>query len=61
MLEVDLRRESERERAAVLIQRRLLEAVDDDDLDRPAAGFQLQPELLLHRGEDVRRIGIRGR
>jgi hypothetical protein len=41
-----------------LIQPWLLESVDDDDLDRSAAGFQLQSELLLYRGEEVGGIGI---
>lgn len=44
----------------VLVDRLPLEAVDDDHFDRAAAGLQLQPELLLHRREDVRRVGIRG-
>lgn len=34
-----------------LVQRRLLEAVDDHDFDRPATALQLQPQLLLDRGE----------
>src|SRR5262245_49771355 len=41
-----------------LIQRRLFEAVDDEDLDRPAPALQLQPQLLLQSGKEVRRVGI---
>src|SRR5262245_14900346 len=41
-----------------LVERRLLEAIDDDDLDRPASALKLQPKLLLHCGENVRRIRI---
>jgi len=42
-----------------LVQHRLLEAVDNDELDGTAGAFQLQPQLLLHRGEEVGRVEIR--
>src|SRR5688572_7311715 len=45
----------------LLVQGRLLEAIDDDDLHRPAGALQLQAQLLLYRREEVRAVRIRGR
>jgi hypothetical protein len=36
-----------------LVQRRFLDAVDDDDLDGASAVLQLEPELLLYRCEEI--------
>lgn len=47
---------------AILIFRRPLNVIDDENLHGPLLRFQLEPKLLLNRGEDrgARRIG-RGR
>ncbi len=37
---------------------RLLDAVDHPDLDRPLGRIELEPELFLNRGEEVRGVGI---
>ena len=36
----------------LLILRRFLNMIDDEDFHRPFCRFQLQPELLLKRGEN---------
>ena len=43
---------------AALVWRRVLYAVDDQHLHRAFRGFELETQLLLDRGEQVRRIGI---
>ena len=40
----------------VLVRARAFDAIDDEYLGRETAASQSQPELLLHRGEDQRRI-----
>src|SRR5262245_7166869 len=45
-------------RPALLISRRLRHVVDDPHFDRSFGGIEFQPELLLNRGEEIRRIGI---
>ena len=44
----------------LLILDRLLGAIDDQHLDRSALRIQLEPELLLHRGEQRRAVRIDG-
>ena len=46
--------------AALLILRRRLHVIDDDNGHGPFGGFELQPQLLLDRGED-RRVIVRWR
>src|SRR5687768_12642510 len=47
------------ESKTALVRRRLLDAVDDDELHLAALGFQLQPQLLLERGEERCAIDVR--
>jgi hypothetical protein len=37
-----------------LVLRGSLDMIHNQDLHRAFLGFQLQPELLLHSGEDIR-------